>query len=200
MTHQVYLHTTETRLVLQVKKDLERHEGFREYAYPDPLSPMARKYKGKDWPWGFVPARTLMARIKDAKDSDGAPWTYGFGFTYGVTPDSRITRILAERKLEALILNQDDTLAAALPWYSKGASFVTKTVLINMAFNLGLKGLLGFKNTLNFVKLKDYEKAARNMMLSLWYTQTGSRAKELALRMKTQTIEPLHKARETING
>lgn len=194
-----YLHTSETKFMLQVKKDLEAHEGFRECAYPDPLSKLAQKYKGKDWPWGSVPARNLLCNIKGAKESDGAPWTYGFGFTHCVTPDSRIQRISAERMLESLILEQDHLLGTTLPWY-KTASFVTRTVLINMAFNMGLKGLLAFKNTLNFVKLKDYEKAARNMQLSLWYTQTGDRAKELVKRMKTQTIEPQDQARDTING
>lgn len=199
MSSVPYLHTAETKLMLQVKKDLDRHEGFREYAYPDPLSKLGRRYRGKDWPWGFRPARELMALIPGAKDEDGAPWTYGFGFTHCVTADSRIHRVAAERMLEGLILEQNIVLSEKLPWY-KDASFVTKTVLINMAFNLGLVGLLKFKNTLGFIKAQNYEQAARNMTLSLWYAQVGDRAKELVQRIKTQTIEPQHKAGETING
>lgn len=193
-----YLYTSETKLMLQVKKDLDRHEGFREFAYPDPLSVIGRKYRGKDWKWGFVPARELLARIKEHADQ-GAPWTYGFGFTHCVTPDSRIHRIPAERMLESLILEANMQLGERLPWY-KDASFVTKTVLLNMLFNMGMRGLLGFKNTLAFIKAKQYEQAARNMQLSLWYTQVGSRAKELVKRMQTQTIEPHHQAENTING
>lgn len=194
-----YLHSAETKLMLQVKADLNRHEGFREFAYPDPLSPIGRRYRGKDWPWGFVPARELLARIPNVDDDDGNPWTYGFGFTHCVTPDSRIHRIPAERMLESLILEMQYALAAKLPWYPT-ASFVTKTVLTNMAFNLGIGGLLKFKNTLAFVKAQQYEQAARNMQLSLWYTQVGNRAKELVQRMKTQTIEPQNKTGDTING
>lgn len=130
---------------------------------------------------------------------DGAPWTYGFGFTHGVTPDSRIERLTAERMLESLILQMNALLGEKLPWY-KEASFVSKTVLINMAFNMGVKGLLGFRNTLAFIKGKQYADAARNMTLSLWYTQVGSRAKELVKRMLTQTIEPQHTAENTNNG
>ena len=192
-----YLYTSETKLVLQVKEDLARHEGFREFAYPDPRSPLAKKYKGPDWPWGFVPAKELMARIGGVKAKDGAPWTYGFGFTHGVTPTSRINHITAERKLEGLISDMHNVLKNALPWFAD-SSFVTKTVLINMAFNLGVEGLLKFRNTLTYIKNKEYEKAAQNMKLSLWYSQVGFRAKELAQRMATQAIEPRYKARETI--
>lgn len=192
-----YLHSAETRLLLQVVKDLDRHEGFREYAYPDPLSKLGRKYRGKQYQWGYKPAREIMATIPGARDEDGAPWTYGFGFTKGVTPDSRIDRCKAERMLEHLILDIDTALRNVLAWY-KDSTFVTKTVLINMAYNMGLKGLLGFRNTLNHIKLQDYTKAAQNMTLSLWYSQVGSRAKELVQRIRKQEIEPHHKAPESI--
>jgi lysozyme len=140
-----------------------------------------------------------MATIPGAKDEDGGPWTYGFGFTNGVTPDSRISRILAERMLEVLILNQDMHLKQKLPWYAD-ASFVTKTVLINMAFNIGMASLLKFKNSLAYIKVHSYAKAADNLKLSLWYTQVGIRAKELVERIRTQEIQPQYKAGETING
>lgn len=192
-----YLHKEETKLLLQVKEDLARHESFREFAYPDPLSKIGKKYRGKDWPWGMVPAMELLERIPDVDPKDGAPWTYGFGFTHGVTPESRIERIRAERKLEEHILEMKHAIGVALPWF-KESSFVTHTVLINMAFNMGLKGLLQFRNTLKFVKEKNYKQAAQNMKLSLWYSQVGYRAEELANRMSTQTIEPQHKAKEAI--
>jgi lysozyme len=179
-------------LLLQVKSDLDRHEGFREFAYPDPLSPLHKKAPAHVW--GTKPAREIVA---DFKEEDGAPWTFGFGFTKGVTSESRIDRIRAERKLEEHTLEMDGMLTLALPWY-KEASFVTKTVLINMGFNLGLAGLLKFKNTLAYVKAKTYVQAAANMRKSLWYKQVGKRADELAKRMETQTIEPQHKAKETV--
>lgn len=190
-----YLNSAKTPLLLQVKSDLWRHEGFREFAYPDPLSKIARKYRGL--PWGFKPARELLGLIHDLRESDGAPWTVGVGFTHNVTPDSRITVIQAERKLEGLILDADNLLADKLPWYNT-ASFVTKTVLINMLFNMGLRGLLGFKNSLRFISQKDYTKAASNLQQSLWYRQVGSRAKELVARIATQTIDAAHKAKEKL--
>lgn len=178
--------------MLQVKSDLIRHEDFKEFAYPDPLSKLANKYKHLDW--GDKPARELLPGLKE---EDGIPWTVGVGFTYGVTPDSRMDRCKAERMLEEKILEMDETLRKALPWY-KDTSFVTKTILVNMGFNLGIVGLLGFRNTLAFVKAQNYKQAAANMRLSLWFSQTGTRAKELAKRMETQSIEPQHLVKDII--
>lgn len=180
--------TSQTKLVKQVAGDLDRHEGFREFAYPDPLSGLFKRFPKERW--GFEPARDILARIgvsvEDATKL-GAPWTVGYGFTHGVNPDSHMSRITAERKLEQEILSIHTALSNVLTWY-KDSSFVTKTILINMAFNMGLKGLLGFTNTLKFISQKNYEQAARNMTLSLWYKQVGARAKELVERMRTQTI------------
>lgn len=188
-------HSDKVAFMLQMKKDLERHEGFRPYAYPDPLSPLAQKYRGLDW--GFKPARELLVLVKDMDETDGAPWTVGFGDTHGVSPDSTRNRIQAERRLEQHIEEFYAALVAALPWV-KEASFVTRTVLLNMTFNMGLQNLLEFKNTLRFVREKDYARAASNMTQSLWYRQVGTRAKELVERMRTQEILPAHKAKERL--
>ncbi|PAJ71712.1 hypothetical protein CJF42_25240 [Pseudoalteromonas sp. NBT06-2] len=58
-------------------------------------------------------------------------------------------------------------------------------VLINMAFNLGIKGLLKFKNTLHSIEMCQYDLAAAHMLNSLWATQVGDRANQLALQMET---------------
>lgn len=58
-------------------------------------------------------------------------------------------------------------------------------VLINMAFNLGIHGLLGFKQFLYFLSMDDYERAADEMLDSRWAMQVGGRAKELAEQMRT---------------
>lgn len=178
----------------QMRADLERHEAYRFYAYPDPLSPLAKKYRGLEW--GFKPARELLAKIKDMGEKDGRPWTVGIGDTHGVTPDTTATREEALARLDKHIFTKQAALEAALPWV-KEASFVTRTVLLNMTFNMGLNRLLEFVNTLRFVRQKDYERAAHNMTLSLWYRQTGVRAKELVERMRTQTILASHKAKDT---
>ena len=61
---------------------------------------------------------------------------------------------------------------------------VRQSVLLNMCFNLGIKGLLGFKNTLDFIGAGDWERAANNMLASKWAKQVGMRAIELSEMMR----------------
>lgn len=58
-------------------------------------------------------------------------------------------------------------------------------VLINMAFNLGISGLLQFKNFIYYLSMDNYERAADEMLDSRWAMQVGGRAKELAEQMRT---------------
>ena len=60
-------------------------------------------------------------------------------------------------------------------------------VLVNMTFNMGINGLLGFPRMLHSVQLGDYEEAALEMMDSAWYDQVGDRAKRLVTQMKEGT-------------
>ena len=178
----------QTALVRQVTSDLDRHEGFREYAYPDPLSPLMKQHPRERW--GFVPARQILERLgistTDAAKS-GHPWTVGHGFTGGTTLDSRMSRLMSERKLEEKVVEMDGVLKNTLTWY-KDATDVTKGILINLSFNMGLKGLLGFRNTLKFIEDREYTKAANGLRNSLYYRQVTKRAEELAKRLETQTI------------
>lgn len=74
-------------------------------------------------------------------------------------------------------------LDAALPWW-RGLDEVRQRVLANMGFNLGVPGLLGFKNTLRKVKDGDYLGAAQGMLASKWAGQVGPRALRLAQMMR----------------
>ena len=60
-----------------------------------------------------------------------------------------------------------------------------QNVLVNMAFNLGVSGLMGFHKTLNAISLADYELAAGEMLNSKWAIQVGQRAIDLSNQMKT---------------
>ena len=71
----------------------------------------------------------------------------------------------------------------ALPWFDT-LSTNRQQVLINMGFNLGTKGLLGFKNTLEFVRTGQYDAAAKGMLASKWAKQVGNRSVELAEQMR----------------
>lgn len=75
-------------------------------------------------------------------------------------------------------------LTANLPWFYL-LDPAHQGVLMAMSFQLGVDGLLGFKNTLEMVRTGRWEAAAENMLLSKWASQTPERAKRLAKQMKT---------------
>lgn len=61
---------------------------------------------------------------------------------------------------------------------------VRKDVIINMTFNMGLGGVLRFKNMIAAIENDDYEHAANEMLNSRWARQVGNRADRLAKKMK----------------
>jgi lysozyme len=75
-------------------------------------------------------------------------------------------------------------LQKALPWVSQ-LDEVRQRVLLDMAFNLGIQGLLTFKNTLATIKAGDYGKAGPMMLQSKWAEQVGRRAERLSTMMVT---------------
>ena len=91
---------------------------------------------------------------------------------------------------EALYLNNNDIkdvqngLLDSLPWLAN-LDMVRFAALENMAFNLGVNGLLGFTETLAAIKQGNYELAAEDMLQSEWAQQVGDRANRLAQQIKT---------------
>lgn len=61
-----------------------------------------------------------------------------------------------------------------------------QAVLLDMAYNLGLKKLLGFKKMTEALKAHDYENAAKEMRESLWAKQVKSRALRLSVLMESE--------------
>ena len=76
-------------------------------------------------------------------------------------------------------------LTKALPMLFPKLDEARQGVLVNMAFQLGTAGLLGFKSTLALIAAGKYAEAAEQMLKSKWATQTPARAKRLAEQMKT---------------
>jgi lysozyme len=60
-----------------------------------------------------------------------------------------------------------------------------QAVLVNMAFNLGVNGLLNFKNMLAAMVNEDFTEAAAQLLDSRYAKQVGRRANELAEQLKT---------------
>jgi lysozyme len=56
---------------------------------------------------------------------------------------------------------------------------------MNMAFQMGVDGLLKFNKTLTLVEQGKYKEAADNMLKSLWAKQTPARAERMAQQMRS---------------
>lgn len=76
------------------------------------------------------------------------------------------------------------SLDEKLPWMQE-LDEARQGVLLNMSFQLGVSGLLKFKNTLELVRTGKYVEAATAMLQSTWAKQTPKRAARLAKQMLT---------------
>lgn len=91
---------------------------------------------------------------------------------------------------EALLLLDNDILRAQtgvireLPWAVE-LDRPRFEVLVNMAFNLGIGGLLGFTQFLAALRQGHLARAATEMLDSRWAEQVGKRAEELAEIVRT---------------
>ena len=89
----------------------------------------------------------------------------------------------------AYLLNNDiddriEQLTRRLPWF-QNLDDARKGALLNMAFQLGVDGLLGFTRTLALIEAGQYDLASHNMLQSLWAKQTPARAKRMAEQIRT---------------
>lgn len=82
------------------------------------------------------------------------------------------------------IVRVSNEVRRALPWSEK-LDEERFCVLLNMAFQMGITGLLGFKNTLAMIERGDYRAAAKGMLNSKWSKQTPARCKRLSIQMET---------------
>lgn len=106
--------------------------------------------------------------------------TIGFGFNLDDTGLSREECLLVLRhrlgKLESEI-------ARKLPWY-RDLNPARQAVLVGMAYQMGLAGMLGFKQSLAYAEAGRYTEAAAQMLGSRWARQTPARARRAAYMMR----------------
>jgi lysozyme len=171
--------------------DVERDEGKRLEAYPDPRSPLALAcIKAK------IDFTRNWRKLPGASALSGHPWTIGCGHTGPeVHPGLIWTPEKAREVLLADIESHSADLLAKEPWIAK-LDPVRRDILCNMAFNMGVgypppragvpgKGLRAFVNTLGAIRRGDYAAGADGMLASAWAGQVGDRAKRLAKQMRT---------------
>lgn len=112
-------------------------------------------------------------------------WTIGVGrLVDSRKPGSGLRPEEISFLLQNDIDDRIDALTRALPWF-QDLDDARRGVLLNMAFQLGTDGLLGFKNTLSLVSGRKYLEASQSMLASKWATQTPERALRLSKQMET---------------
>jgi lysozyme len=119
-------------------------------------------------------------RLKIYRCTSGK-WTIGVGRNL---EDRGITREESAYLLANDIAAEERELLRALPWVAQ-LDEVRQRVLLDMSFNMGIVGLLGFKNTLATIQEGNYQRAAAMMLDSKWAEQVGARAERLARMMAT---------------
>jgi len=110
-------------------------------------------------------------------------WTIGYGYNIeknGVS--EKIAQAIFDEFMTGLLVNPE------IRKIIDGHDEIRQSVIVDMAFNLGVKGLLEFRNMLTAFENGDYNLAALEMLDSKWASQVGHRATRLAYMMKTGTI------------
>lgn len=143
---------------------IERHEGFRDAPYRDSLGLLTigigrclETNPLKPAEYRHLIDRGLLTLVLK---HEGATW-------------------LVENQVDALIgeLSSEFGFWPALP-------AVAQEVLIEMAFQVGVSRIMGFKKMLAALAKHDYKEAAAAGLDSKWRLQTPKRAEELMTRLE----------------
>jgi lysozyme len=111
-------------------------------------------------------------------------WTIGYGRLIDKRKGGGISQAEAEYLLQNDISGVIQALERQITFWNR-LSEPRKAVLMNMAFQMGVAGLMKFKRTLSLIELGEFAEAADNMLTSLWAKQTPKRAQEMANQMRT---------------
>lgn len=134
-------------------ENIKAHEGFRDHIYKDSLGKATIGY-------GF---------LVSALSADELALNNGKTEPMGKEVADKILN-LKLKKLKKRVFQ-------CLPWLESKPQKVQDT-LIEMAYQLGLAGLMGFRHTLGCIEAGDYAQAAKNLRESLLYRQTPRRVED----------------------
>ncbi len=120
-------------------------------------------------------------------DTEGHP-TIGYG--HKITGARRIDVPMSREAAEALLLEDlEATMAQVrrkLPWLAQaGCGEARESVVHEMAYQMGVAGMLGFRNMLLMLKHGRYQEASWAILDSLMARQTPNRARTYARIMLT---------------
>ena len=124
----------------------------------------------------------------DIYDDDRGFRTVGYGHNLDANPIpdlvTPITEVQATQILGKDVERISTYLQRQLPWVTT-LDDARHGVLQNMAFNMGVPGLLEFHHDIADTQAGNYVKSAADMKDSKWYTEVGDRAVRLVEQMLT---------------
>jgi len=126
----------------------------------DQLNAMLRRHEG---------IRTILY-----SDTRGIP-TIGVGHNLRMPISQQAVNQILQDDVQAI----QEQIGGALPWVGS-LDAVRYDALTDMAFNLGIGGLLEFKQFLGHLQAGEWDQAKSAMLDSRWASQVGNRAQELA--------------------
>ncbi len=95
-----------------------------------------------------------------------------------------MSKEVACKILELKLQKLQNEVFVKLKWLKSQPKQV-QSIVIEMAYQMGVSGMLGFKNTLKLIENREYLKASNNMLKSRWAKQTPNRAKKLSDILKS---------------
>ena len=101
--------------------------------------------------------------------------TFGHGLTYITEAESEV---IVRNRVEVI---RDQLLRRKLVF--KSLTQDRQNALIEMAYQIGINGLMGFKKMWRAIELMDFETAYKEALDSRWAEQTPSRAKSVAANL-----------------
>jgi lysozyme len=137
-------------------QDIEREEGLKTEAYPDPLTQAA--------PW------TIGVGHTGPEVEEGLSWSEDQCRAVLNDDIERVVQGIGESSAADVFAALDD---------------VRKDVLVQMGFQMGVHGLCGFHGTLDALGDQDWDTAADHMLDSAWARQTPHRAQRMAQQIRT---------------
>lgn len=143
-------------MIEKLLQDLQADEGWRDHAYDDATGRPIEKGKA---PSGYV--------------------TIGYGFCIDHNKGAPLPKPVGLYWLEYAVEMRWNELVDRLPWIVDQPEDVQRA-LGNMAYQLGIYGLLRFALMLEALKVGDRVKAAEEALDSTWARQTPKRAKRVA--------------------
>lgn len=105
--------------------------------------------------------------------------TIGYGFLVDERRGGGLPEGIADIWMAYLVNQKRGELARRIPWFLDQPDDV-QCALLNMAYQLGVNGVLNFKRMIAALERGDRREAAREALDSTWSTQTPQRARRVA--------------------